>query len=294
LSCSDGNKCNGARDVAEAVGIAGEALARAGGVAVGGADVALLTHAQRAVATHACADHLRVLPDRDAGGDRATLELATRAHTDLAGRHPEVCLHGCRRPHLGRGTRDVDLEVAGREELILRGGDGGASAGAEASLDVQNDRVVGEELRIGADLHGGGAVTTDATARGQATQDQSGVHADGDGAVEAGIQDHGVTRCDHDRLGARDGGGERRQVGEGDWQGDLERAAGVDAGAVLQDGLVGEQPADVGAVQQLGAVADGITEHRARRALADHQDAVDIGRRGVTAEHQRTAAQLDL
>src|SRR5215469_11112652 len=30
------------------------------------------------------------------------------------------------------------------------------------------------------------------------------------------------------------------------------------------------------------------------RALADHQDAADIGRRGVTAEHQRTAAQLDL
>jgi hypothetical protein len=80
----------------------------------------------------------------------------------------------------------------------------------------------------------------------------------------------------------------------GERQGDLERAAGVDAGAVLQDGIVGEQPADVGAGEQLGAVADGVTEHRARRALADHQDAGGIGRRGVATENQRAAAELDL
>src|SRR5262249_61843151 len=147
----------------------------------------------RAGATHASADHLRVLPDRDAGGDRTPLELASWAGGDRARRQAEIRFHGCPGPHLRRGTGDVDLEVARREELILRGSDGGAPTGAEASLDVHDDRVVGEELRICSDLHGGGTVPTDAAARGQATQDQGGVHADGDGAVESGAQAHGVT-----------------------------------------------------------------------------------------------------
>ena len=45
---------------------------------------------------------------------------------------------------------------------------------------------------------------------------------------------------------------------------------------------------------QLGAIADGVTEDRTRRALADHQNAVGIGHRGVAPEHQRAAAELDL